>query len=526
VGLPTARFGQGLATATRLAITLCTIQPSAMLCVRLTERPTLLAVASLTACAIAAHAATSLAADAGCPAGRGSTYEVGPQARLHRLADVPWNSLGPGDRVLVHWRSEPYREQVLVSAQGTPEQPVRICGVPGPQGQLPVITGQDARTVRELGFPYPPTQERGIVVVSLREGHPWGFKPRYVVLEGLDLRGAHPRYSFTDQNGKRHRFSSSAAAIFIERGEHIVVRHCTVTDSANGFFVASGDEEETVSRDILAEGNHIYGNGVARSYYHHNAYSEAVGMVYQYNRFGPLRPDAGGNALKDRSAGTVIRYNWIEGGAHLLDLVEPEESSGITGADPRFRRTYVYGNVLLNGPLDGFALVHYGGDNGTTAEYRKGTLFFFNNTVIIRGEKNDRWNTALFRLETADETADMRNNIVFRQGSTHLFLLDGVGRLLLGPNWVSEGFGQRPRPEPGIVPITGLDRIVVGHASPFVNVDGADLRVRPGSDAARPGDPLVPDVPSAYLPVQVYVPHQKARALPAGTARTALGALE
>jgi len=67
---------------------------------------------------------------------------------------------------------------------------------------------------------------------------------------------------------------------------------------------------------------------------------------------------------------------------------------------------------------------------------------------------------------------------------------------------------------------------VVGHASPFVNVDGADLRVRPGSDAARPGDPLVPDVPSAYLPVQVYVPHQKARALPAGTARTALGALE
>jgi len=497
-----------------------------MLCVRLIGRLALLAVASAAGCTIAAHAASDSTASAACPAGRGRTYEVGPQARLQRLADVPWSSLGPGDRVLVHWRPEPYREQLLISARGTAEQPVRVCGVPGPQGQLPAIAGQDARTVRALGFPYPPTQERGIVVVTLRDGQLWGAKPGHVVLEGLHLQGAHPKYSFTDQNGKRHRFSSSAAALFVERGEHIVIRHCTLTDSANGLFVASGDSEETVSRDILAEGNHIYGNGVAGSYYQHNAYTEAVGMVYQENRFGALRPNAGGNALKDRSAGTVVRYNWIEGGAHLLDLVEPEESTKITGEDPRFRRTYVYGNILLNGPLDGSALVHYGGDNGNPAQYRKGTLYFFNNTVVIRGEKKDRWNTALLRLETADETADLRNNIVFAQGSTHVFLLDGPGRLRLGTNWVSEGFGQRPRPEPSMAPITGLDRLIVGHDSPFADLDSVDLRARPGSNAARPGDPLAPDVAAEHLPVKVYVPHQKARALPAGTARTALGALE
>ena len=397
---------------------------------------------------------------------------------------------------------------------------------PGQQGQLPIITGQDARTVRALGFPYAPTQERGVVVVTLRTGQLWGAKPSHIVLEGLDLRGANPRYSFTDQNGKRHNFSTSAAALFVERGEHIVVRHCALTDSANGLFVASGDSEEVVSRDILAEANRIYGNGVAGSFYQHNAYTEAIGMVYQQNRFGPLRPGAGGNALKDRSAGTVIRYNWIEGGAHLLDLVEPEESTKITAVDARFRRTYVYGNILLNGPLDGSIVVHYGGDNGNPAQYRKGTLYFFNNTIVIRGEEKTRWNTALFRLETSDETADARNNIVFRQGSTHLFLMDGVGRLRLGPNWVSEGFGERPRPEPGVVPILSLDRIVVGHASPFVNLDGVDLRVRPGSDAARPGDPLAPEVASEYLPVQVYVPHLKVRPLPAGKVRTALGALE
>src|SRR5207244_3168930 len=102
-----------------------------------------------------------------------------------------------------------------------------------------------------------------------------------------------------------------------------------------------------------------------------------------YNHFGPLRAGSLGNNLKDRSAGTVIRYNWIEGGAHLLDLVEPEESYKIASQDPRFQRTYVYGNVLINGPTDGNNLVHYGGDNGTVNEYRKGALYFYHNTVFI-----------------------------------------------------------------------------------------------------------------------------------------------
>jgi len=485
-------------------------------------RIVLCALAGLGSCATAGAGGAS-AADPGCPAGRGRTYQVGREQRLQHLADVPWDALGPGDRVLVYWRPEPYREQILISAQGTAEQPVRICGVPGPQGQLPVLTGDDARTIRALGFPYPPTQERGVVVVSLREGQQWGAKPRHLVLDSLELRGAHPGHSFTDQEGKRRRFSPSAAALFIERGEHIVVRRSTLTDSANGLFVASGDAEPTVSRDILAENNHIYGNGIAGSFYQHNAYTEAIGMVYQYNHFASLRAGAGGNGLKDRSAGTVIRDNWIEGGAHLLDLVEPEDSAKITTADPAFRRTYVYGNVLVNGPLDGQTLVHYGGDNGNPAIYRKGTLFFFNNTVIVRGEEKTRWVTNLFRLETKDEAADARNNVVFRQGSTHLFLLDGPGLLRMGRNWVSEGFGQRPHPEAGEAPIEGLDHLIVGRASPFADLDGLDLRVRPGSDAARPGDPL--PTGAEHWPAQVYVPHQKAKPRSAGD-RPALGALE
>ncbi len=459
-----------------------------------------------------------------CPAGGGETYEVGPRRGMRRLADIPWAALGPGDRVLVHWQPEPYREQILISAQGRAGKPVRICGVPGPAGQPPTITGQNARNVRPLGFAYAPTQERGVVILSLRVGDKWGSKPRHVELRGLKLQGALPDYSFTDQDGKTRRYSKSAAALFIERGEHIVVRRCVLTDSAHGLFVASGDSEETVSREILVEANHIYGNGIADSFYEHNAYTEALGMVYQFNRFGVLRARAGGNALKDRSAGTVIRYNWIEGGAHLLDLVEPEESAKITTADPRFRRTYVYGNVLLNGAVDGVKVVHYGGDSGNTALYRKGMLFFFNNTVVIRGDQKTRWNTAVFRLETRDEQADVRNNIVFREGSTHLFLAEGAGGLRLGINWVSQGFGKRVHPAREDGPIQGLERIVEGRDSPFLDVDGLDLRVRADGQAARPGDALGAFVPEAYWPRQVYVPHQKGKA--AGSRRTVLGAIE
>jgi hypothetical protein len=475
-------------------------------------------------CATQAESVAASAQDGDCPSGGGQTYEVGPQQRLRRLGDVPWATLGPGDRVLVSWRPEPYREQILISAQGTADKPVRICGVPGPEGQAPMITGQNARNSRALGFTYAPMQERGVVVMSLRVGDKWGSKARHVELSGLNLRGASPDYSFTDQEGKPRRYSKSAAALFIERGEHIVVRRCTLTDSANGLFVASGDSEEMVSRDILIEGNHIFGNGIADSFYQHNAYTEAVGMVYQFNRFGVLRARAGGNALKDRSAGTIIRYNWIEGGAHLLDLVDPEDSAKIAMADPQFRKTYVYGNVLLNGPLDGGNLVHYGGDSGNTTIYRKGILFFFNNTVIIRGEEKTRWNTALFRLETRDEQADVRNNIVFREGSTHLSLTEGAGGLRLGSNWVSQGFGKRVHPESDGAPIEGLDRIIEGRDSPFVSLDTLDLRVRPASEAARPGDSLASVVPAPYWPKQIYVPHQKVKA--GGNRRAVLGAIE
>src|SRR6185503_10382937 len=123
--------------------------------------------------------------------------------------------------------------------------------------------------------------------------------------------------------------------------------------NGNGFFVASGDSEEVLSRDILLERSRVYGNGtvkVANDRYH-NIYTEAAGMIFQFNDIGPLREGSGGGALKDRSSGSVIRYNRIEGGARTLDLVDAQESFPITAKLPEYSTTLVYGNILINGQV-------------------------------------------------------------------------------------------------------------------------------------------------------------------------------
>ena len=74
------------------------------------------------------------------------------------------------------------------------------------------------------------------------------------------------------------------------------------------------------------QGCHIFDNGIERSGLEHNVYTAGIGMVFQNNRFGPLRAGCPGNNFKDRSAGLVFRYNWVEGGNKGLDLVDAQDS--------------------------------------------------------------------------------------------------------------------------------------------------------------------------------------------------------
>lgn len=160
--------------------------------------------------------------------------------------------------------------------------------------------------------------------MSWGAGDPWGYKPEHIVIQVLHIRNAFHEFTFTNSAGQSTAYFPNAAGIFIERGEHITIRGVRITGNGNGFFVASGDSDETLSSNITLERSVLAGNGTVTvsNDRHHNIYTEAVGMMIQFNDLGPLRSGSQGSILKDRSAGTIIRYNRIEGGARSIDLVE------------------------------------------------------------------------------------------------------------------------------------------------------------------------------------------------------------
>lgn len=453
---------------------------------------------------------------------------MGPDQAIQRIAGVPWPRLGPGDTVRIHHRPEPYREKFLLSASGTADAPIRVCGVPDPSGRLPVIDGSDATSDPAMLFSSPNHEVRSVVLISDNKETRWGYKASYVIVEGLEIRNAYTTETFVDSNGKRQSYADNAAALYVERGEHITVRGCILHGSGNGLFVASGGEEAMQSRDILVDENYIYGNGSTgdRKDRHHNIYTEAIGMVFQYNRLGSLRDGAGGHALKDRSAGTVIRYNWIEGGARSMDLVEPEESHAQAVKVPRFGDAYVYGNVFVIGHDSASRTFHYGGDSGEEADYRKGTLFFYNNTVVILANESDHYYTSLFQLETDAESADIRNNIFYRIGDTHLTWAFEKGTHRLGVNWVSGGIEVSRGEFTGRIEyVTGTNRTIEGKDPGFRDLPGQDFCLAPGSPARGVGEALAAGLPAEHLPTSQYRPHQSGRPRPSQGAGDDLGAL-
>ena len=450
------------------------------------------------------------ACGAGPDAPVGSTYEVGPGKPYANIGDVPWESLGPGDTVLIYWREQPYKEKWVIAVQATEAEPLVVRGVPNEQGDLPVIDGRDAVTRTQLDYWNEP---RGIVKIGAASV-PNVQTATWVVVENLDIRSGRPPYQFTDDRGNTQSYASNAASFYVEDGQHIILKNCIIHDSGNGIFVSPA------SRDITIDGNWIYDNGIENSYYEHNAYTEAIGMTYQFNHFGPLRADCGGNNLKDRSAGLVVRYNWIEGGNRQLDLVDAEDSSDIVN-DPSYRQTFVYGNILIEPDGAGNSqILHYGGDSGTTSDYRKGVLYFYNNTVV----STRAGNTTLMRLSTNDETADARNNILYVTASgDRLAMLDASGVLHLRNNWTKPGWVDSHSGLTGVIYDDGGN--ITGDDPGFVDEAGQDYHLTGDSQCVDAGGPLHPDALPEHDMDSQYVKHQGQEPRPDDGARD-IGAFE
>jgi hypothetical protein len=185
--------------------------------------------------------------------------------------------------------------------------------------------------------------------------------------------------------------------------------------------------------------------------------------------------------VKDRSVGTVVRYNRIEDGAHAIDLVEAEDFPATATKDPAYRSTFIYGNLISkNADLGSF--IHYGGDHydskpgATWGEpiFRKGTLYFFNNTVMVNGT-----DASIFQLSTTEETAEVWNNVMvfastvkagyrtMRQTSEISSPWTPGGIVNLGKNWVSTGWSDSDiyHTVPG--QLNGTANLISGATSPL-----------------------------------------------------------
>ena len=443
-----------------------------------------------------------------------AVYRVGPGQPLESIAGVPWASLQPGDTVLIHWRPEPYREKWVICRQGTAEAPITVRGVAAEDGRLPVLDGNQAVTPSGLNFW---NEARGMIKIG-GANHPPDAMPRHIIIENLEVRSARSPNTFTGRAGVPQPYSNNAAAIYVEKGENLVIRGTVLHDSGNGLFIGSSDSN--VTRDVLVEGNHIFGNGNAGSAFEHNSYTAALGIVFQFNRYGPPRAGSAGNNLKDRSAGLVARYNWIEAGNRQLDLVDAEDSIVIQ-ADPRYRETRVYGNILIEPDGAGNRqIVHYGGDSGSLAQYRQGTLYFYNNTVV--STRSDR--TTLFRLSTPQERCDARNNIFFAtaRGNT-VSLLDADGVLELRHNWIKPGWVTSFAQFRGAV--HAETPMLEGESPGFVEEGGQNYGLAPASPLVNAGGLLHPAILPEGDVVRHYVRHQSGEPRPSD-GRLDVGAFE
>jgi len=425
-------------------------------------------------------------------------YDVGPNQTYASIGATPLAALQPGDTVRIHYRTSPYKEKWVICLQGTAALPITFSGVPGPNGELPVVEGIGAVTAPGLNYF---SENRGVVKIG-GANTPADKMPKYIVIENLEIRGARSSYTFTDDSGTTTSYAANASTIYVEKCENCTIRNNVLHDAGNGLFVASSDAN--VSRDIVIEGNRIYDGGNVGSIFEHNVYTAALGIRFEGNFLGRLLIGAGGNNLKDRSAGTVIRYNWIEGGNRQLDLVDGEDSSGIRN-DPAYHSTHVYGNILIEYANDGNRqMAHYGGDSGDTPSYRKGTLYFYNNTLV--SNRTDR--TTLFRASTNEETIDARNNIFYSTaaGST-VALADDFGVFNLNRNWIKPGWVTSFGSFTGTV--NNANTMIIGSAPGFTNEPAQDYRLVSGAQCANAGGNAVlnPAVLPAHDVKRQYVKH-------------------
>jgi hypothetical protein len=373
------------------------------------------------------------------------TFDIGP-GQPHTFQTVPWGDLQAGDVVNIHYRTEPYLYKIALRAKGTAEHPVVINGVTGPMGQRPVLNFQGAATAAGSASVFTTSpqfgESLGGILIQRGQGEAYeGPKPSHIHIKNLVLRNA--KGSYTSVAGITTTYGITAC-IYVMNSADLLIENNEIYGCGNGIFFMAKDGllSQTSERPVI-RGNKVYGNGTPGSYLEHNLYIQSLSPIMERNYIGKLVDGAQGSSLKDRSAGAIIRYNYIvssEGRA--ADLVDSQDQ-GINGiiTRPEYGKDWMYGNVFF---IDSAGTaIHFGGDTWCETEgsnvcvplsqYRS-RLKFYDNTLIYTLQG---WRNVLFDLSLATTRVDAWNNTfhVGPQTENH-HIVEYAGTVCLGKNVV------------------------------------------------------------------------------------------
>ena len=440
-----------------------------------------------------------------------TSYDVGPNQPFAKLGAVPWNLLTAGDVVNIHYQPGCYAEKFLISTQGTSwSSPITVQGVNDPAtGKQACVTGLNAvqapmardRWSGAVASQY--SESLYVVGVALQSGASTGAA--YVVINNLDISGAAQGASYTSGDGTTQTYQEGVAGVRILNGNHIRVQNCYIHNiGGNGVFGKPNQYYPGTMADIQLLNNHFGQNGKVGSYLYHNTYVEADQSLYSGNLYEPLVAGSQGIDLKDRSAGTTIKYNSFRGSAaRIIDLVEPQDGWALFGSRPYYGEDFVYGNLFyLNAKDANFAYlgtpIHYGGDQDGLSGFRNRTLSFYNNTFAFVATLGEQWKQGIFQPELPTATVDVRNNIFMFSPSTLGAEIPEIdwsfnnnrqptGNFQFGVNWISPG-ARISYSQSGVFNGTssGLSNLITfdDNRSPLTNVLTGDLSLAAQSGAA------------------------------------------
>ncbi len=413
-----------------------------------------------------------------------ATYEVGPGKPLTTIGAVPWESLMPGDLVLIHARPTPYAEKWALNRSG-----VTVRGVPDASNNLPIITGLGATTRSQLAYLQ---QDRSIVFVGATT-MPADTMATDVVFESLHFRRAREGDAFTSAGGVASTYGSNAAALYLAKGRRITVQRCIIEDFERGLVAGPDVEDLTVERNVF-RGNARGGGAVGSA----NLDVEVIRLTARFNMFGSPVIGSEAENVRDNSAGSTYAYNFFAGGNRLLDL----EGDSVHSTRPEHARIRVFGNVLLKTSVGGNnALIQFDAVNGGNR-----TLELWHNTFVSRRVQSRMVNGGL----RPGLAVKLINCIVRGPMNGDLVLMDGEGSFQHGGNWV-QTTTQPTSPASTALTVDDLGGSIDGISPGFLDETLDDFRLTSG---AAPIDRAIPLPAGLDVPVLEF--RHPAEAYPRG----------